>query len=88
MRVFPNCFNSESDTSARNAIELAERLGLTQLHLPASALLPELSVVEREIARGIAITAWVCNDLDESLRLLRAGIDRIITDDPVALSDG
>jgi glycerophosphoryl diester phosphodiesterase len=38
--------------------------------------------INRLHARGLHVTAWVVNDLDEARRLIDAGIDGLATDYP------
>ncbi|MFY8199634.1 MAG: glycerophosphodiester phosphodiesterase, partial [Pirellula staleyi] len=42
-------------------------------------------VVDRARARGIDIHAWTVNDSDLVLKLIDAGVQNIITDDPLQI---
>jgi glycerophosphoryl diester phosphodiesterase len=63
-----------------DAIELAERVGATALHVRKDVVGPEAVALAR--AARLPIRAWTVNDPGESARLAALGVEGIFTDFP------
>ncbi len=64
-------------------LEIARKLEAAAI-LPAHDILTR-EIVERAKAEGYSIITWTVNSLEEAEKLLKMGLDGIITDDPCAL---
>ena len=67
------------------AFESATRLGAVALHPRAATVTPEL--VREAHARGLAVYVWTVNPVDEMVRLVRSGVDGVISDHPGRLGE-
>ena len=67
------------------AFARATRLGAAALHPRASTVTPEL--VREAHAGGLLVYVWTVNPVDEIVRLVRLGVDGVISDHPTRLSE-
>jgi glycerophosphoryl diester phosphodiesterase len=69
---------------ARRVPDMLERAGAAALMLHHAVV--SANAVERAHARGAAVWAWTVDDPVEAERVVRAGVDAIITNDPALLA--
>lgn len=67
------------------AFARAERVGAVALHPRASTVTAEL--VREAHARGLSVYVWTVNPVEEIVRLVRLGVDGVISDDPTRLAE-
>ena len=83
----------EQGAAAHLAYLVAEESALAILpHLPVSAVHPHYTLVTRERVdgwhgAGLAVFTWTVNDGELAARMLEAGVDGIIGDEPQVLLD-
>ncbi len=84
---------AEQGAAAHLAYLVAEESALALLpHLPVSAVHPHYTLVTRERVdewhgAGLAVFTWTVNDGELAARMLEAGVDGIIGDEPQVLLD-
>lgn len=66
-----------------DAFGRATRVGAMALHPRAATVLP--AVVAEAHGRGLAVYVWTVNPLEEIVRLVRLGVDGVISDHPARL---
>lgn len=66
-------------------LEEAARLGVAHIHPHFSLVLRRPSLLPAAAAAGLTVTCWTVNSARTARRLLRGGVARVITDDPVAI---
>jgi glycerophosphoryl diester phosphodiesterase len=69
---------------ARRVPEMLEKAGAAALMLHHAVV--SAAAVERAHARGAAVWAWTVDDPIEAERVVRAGVDAVITNDPAFLT--
>ena len=67
------------------AFARASRLGAVALHPRAATVTPDL--VREAHDRGLLLYVWTVNPVDEIVRLVRLGVDGVISDHPTRLSE-
>lgn len=68
-----------------DAFTRARQVGAIALHPRAATVSPAL--VERAHASGLRVYTWTVNALDEIVRLVRMGVDGVISDHPSRLAE-
>jgi glycerophosphoryl diester phosphodiesterase len=72
------------NTDKREFVSAAHDAGRAQIVSPNYKLVSEKRVAEAHAA-GLQVVPWTVNTPDEWQRMVKAGVDAIITDDPAAL---
>ena len=67
------------------AFARAAQLGAVALHPRAATVTPDL--VRAAHASGLAVYVWTVNPVDEIVRLVRLGVDGVISDHPARLAE-
>lgn len=74
-----------NDARFPQAFARADRVSAMALHPRAATVTPAL--VADAHARGLRVHVWTVNPLDEIVRLVRAGVDGVISDHPGRLAE-
>jgi glycerophosphoryl diester phosphodiesterase len=69
-----------NDATFPQAFARADRVSAMALHPRAATVTP--AVVAEAHDRGLRVYVWTVNPLDEMLRLVRDGVDGVISDHP------
>lgn len=81
----PTAFITPIGVAAEACVAYAVDAGHAQCHPHLSAVLMQPESVEVAHAAGIEVACWTVDDLDDLAELAAAGVDAVITDDPVKI---